>query len=83
MKPLAKRKMKKILILLIIAFALIVMSYPGYCVYLAIRYNSGFGGIFDVGLYLGLFFGSLAALATLYFAFFFAERGKKAAVKKA
>ena len=79
MKPLAKRKMKKVLILLIIVFALMVMSYPGYSVYMAIRNNGGFGRFFDFSLFLGLFFGGLASLATLYFAFFFAERGKKAA----
>lgn len=79
MKPLAKRKMKKVLILLIITFALIAVSYPGYAGYLAIRSHSSFGSYFDVGMYLAIFFGSIAVLATLYFAFFFAERGRKAA----
>ena len=78
MNPLAKRKMKKVLILLIISFALTVMAYLGMSIYESIRDKIAFGRIFRFDFFLELFFGTAAALTTLYFAIRFAEKGKKA-----
>lgn len=78
MNPLAKRKMKKVLILLIISFALTVMAYLGMSIYESIRDKIAFGRVFRFDFFLELFFGTAAALTTLYFAIRFAEKGKKA-----